>query len=384
MKHLSTILLGLAISQFCYSAEKPNIVFIFADDMGYGDVQCLNPERGKIATPHMDKLAKEGMIFTDAHTTSSVCTPTRYSLMTGRYNWRTTLQKHVTSGYSPPLIGDDTLTVGKVLQQSGYNTAMIGKWHIGMTLPTTDGKGPRSGGKDRKSNVDWKGEVLQGPHDRGFDYYYGTTASLDMPPYVYIENRKFLGEGTELKAFHRQGDADKDFEAIDVLDNYGTRAANYISEQSIEKPFFLYVPLTSPHTPIIPTEQWKGKSGINIYADFQMQTDAVIGQIINAVDAAGLKENTLIIVSSDNGCSKRANFKQLEAAGHYASAQFRGSKSDIWEGGLRVPFIVRWPATVKPDSVSNETVLVSDFLATCADIVQFQIPETSAPDSVSF
>jgi len=383
--HLIPSALLLVTSLFLAQAnEKPNIVFIFADDMGYGDVQCLNPERGKIPTPHLDKLASEGMIFTDAHTTSSVCTPTRYSLITGRYNWRTRLQKFVTAGYSRALISPDTLTVGNVLQKSGYTTAMIGKWHIGMNLPTVDGKAPYSSTREKRSNVDWSGDIMEGPYDKGFDYFYGTSASLDMPPYVYIENRKFLDTPTELKAFHRLGDASADFEDIDVLDHYGNKASEYIKKQNNEKPFFLYVPLTSPHTPIVPTEEWKGKSGINIYADFQMQTDAVIGQIINAVDEAGLKENTIVIVSSDNGCSNQANFEELEAAGHFASAQFRGSKSDIWEGGHRVPFIVRWPTKVEAGSQCDQTICLVDFIATTADITDFNIPEDAAVDSVSF
>ncbi len=374
----------IPISINATATDKPNIVFIFADDMGYGDVQCLNPLRGKIPTPHLDKLASEGMIFTDAHTTSSVCTPTRYSLITGRYHWRTKLQKGVTQGYSLALISPNTLTVGNVLQQSGYTTAMIGKWHIGMNLPTVDGQAAHSSTAEKRSNVNWTGDILEGPFDKGFDYFYGTSASLDMPPYVYIENRKFLDTPTELKAFHRLGDASADFEDIDVLDHYGEKASEYIKKQNSEKPFFLYVPLTSPHTPIVPTEEWQGKSGINSYADFQMQTDAVIGRIIQAVNDAEFRDNTIVIVSSDNGCSKMANFDELEAAGHYASAQFRGSKSDIWEGGHRVPFIVRWPAQVKAGSQCDQTICLVDFLASVADIVEFTIPETAAGDSVSF
>jgi len=384
--NLRNIGTALCILTTTLSAEetKPNIIVINADDMGYGDVQALNPKRGKILTPHMDKLISEGMVFTDAHTTSSVCTPSRYSLLTGRYNWRTKLQDLVIWGYSPPLISSDTLTLGKLLQKSGYKTAMIGKWHLGMHLPTMDGKPVIEGGKDirrpKKTNIDWESEIKEGPTERGFDYLFGTSASLDMSPYNYIENKKFVTKGNNSKP----NSPVKGFVPEEVLDEYADRSAKYISEQSTEKPFFLYVPLTSPHTPILPTKKWKGKSGINLYADFQMQTDAAIGKIIDAVDEAGLTKNTLIIITSDNGCSKAAKFNQLEAAGHFASAQYRGSKADLWEGGLRVPFLVRWPAKIKTGSVSNETICQTDLLATFADIVDFSIPETEGEDSVSF
>ena len=363
-----------------FAADKPNIVLIYADDMGYGDVQCLNPDRGKIPTPHMDRLASEGMIFTDAHTTSSVCTPSRYSLLTGRYNWRTKLQDLVTWGYSPPLISEDTLTVGKLLQQSGYRTAMIGKWHLGMDMPTLDGKPHVDTRGVKKSTIDYDGVIKNGPICRGFDYLFGISASLDMAPYTYIENDKFLAKvDNDSPSKDAPG-----FSRIEVLGEFGKRSSDYIAKHSGDKPFFLYVPLTSPHTPILPTKEWQGKSAINRYADFQMQTDAVMGQIIDAVDEAGINDNTLIIVSSDNGCSRAANFKQLEAAGHFASAHYRGSKADLWEGGLRVPFIVRWPAVIKAGSKSEQTIIQLDLLATVAEIVGAKIPENQGVDSVSF
>jgi len=198
-------------------AEKPNIVVIYADDMGYGDVQILNPERGKIKTPHMDKLAQDGMIFTDAHTTSSVCTPSRYSLLTGRYNWRTKLQSLVLWGYSPALISDDTLTLGKMLQSSGYDTAMIGKWHLGMSLPTTDGKAPTEARKPKSTKINWSGQIKNGPTTRGFDYLFGISASLDMAPYIYMENDKFIG-----KANNKKPSAPAEgFDKVDVLGEFG-------------------------------------------------------------------------------------------------------------------------------------------------------------------
>ncbi len=372
-------LLALAVGFTDAAVKAPNIVFIFADDMGYGDVQILNPERGKIPTPHMDSLAREGMIFTDAHTSSSVCTPSRYSLLTGRYNWRTKLQYHVIWGFSPPLIASDRLTVAGFLKKNGYKTAMIGKWHLGMTMPTTNGVLPK-GRKPKKLNILWDGAIEDGPTDRGFDYFYGISASLDMAPYIYIENDRFDGViPQDEKSFKARG-----FNPTNVLPDLGNKSAEYIQQQTEDQPFFLYVPLASPHTPIVPSQEWQGKSGLGKYADFQMQTDAIIGQIIDTVDAAGLTENTLIIVSSDNGCSKAANITALEDQGHFPSAQFRGSKADLWDGGHRVPFIVRWPSVIKAGSQSDQTICLTDFMATCADIVGAELPATAGEDSVSF
>lgn len=363
------------LAPFVSMAEtKPNIVFIFADDMGYGDVQVLNPERGKIPTPHMDKLAGDGMIFTDAHTSSSVCTPSRYSLMTGRYNWRSERQSGVNNGFSKPLIPTSRMTVARLLKDQGYNTAMIGKWHLGMNFPKGDGM----------NKVDWKGEIEGGPHDLGFNYYFGISASLDMPPYIYIENDRFVGECTTQKAFKRKGPAHEDFEAIDVLDDLAEKAVGFIQKQEPSQPFFAYIPLPSPHTPIVPTPEWQGKSKLGAYGDFQMQTDAFVGQIVEAIDGAGFSENTLIIVSSDNGCSKAANIKGLEKEGHYPSAQFRGSKADLWDGGHRVPFIVRWPASVKAGSQNDQLICLTDFIATCAELAGSDLPANAGEDSVSF
>jgi arylsulfatase A-like enzyme len=362
------------------AADKPNIIYILADDMGYGDVQCLNPVHGKIPTPHMDQLAKQGMVFTDAHTTSSVCTPSRYGILTGRYNWRSRMQSGVLSGYSPPLIARDRQTVAGFLQGQGYRTACIGKWHLGMMMPTTDGARPKNDG----ANVDWTGTLADSPVHHGFDFFYGISASLDIPPFIYIENDRFVGECTTEKTFNRKGPAQADFEAVDVLPTLGKKTAKFIAQQKDGKPFFAYVALSSPHTPIVPSKDWKGKSPLGKYGDFVMQTDAVVGEIIAAIDAAGLAENTIIVVTSDNGCSPAVGFPQLEAKGHYPSAQFRGTKADIWDGGHRVPFIVRWPVNVKAGSVSDELICLTDLMATCADVLGTQLPETVGEDSVSF
>jgi len=377
----------LALSCFSITAQtapkKPNIIYILADDLGYGDVQCLNPQRGKIPTPQMDKLASEGMTFTDAHSSSSVCTPTRYGLLTGRYNWRTRLQRSVLFGFDQPLIAPDRLTVAGLLKKQGYKTAIVGKWHLGLGLRNPAGK-PTRGQTGEIDGVDWKARITGGPVDLGFDYWYGIPASLDMPPYIYIQNDHFVGECTTTKAFHRNGPAHADFEATDVLDVIGNKSVEYIQKQKADQPFFIYIPLTSPHTPILPSDEWKGKSKLGLYGDFVAHTDAVVGKIRDAVDASGLAENTIIIVTSDNGCSPEAKFKDLEKQGHFANAHFRGAKADIWDGGHRVPFIVRWPASIKAGSLNTETICLTDLMATCAELTGSKIPENAGEDSVSF
>ena len=395
MKQLLISSLAACIGLIANAAEQPNIIYILADDLGYGDVQCLNPERGKIPTPNMDKVAAQGMTFTDAHTTSSVCTPTRYSILTGRYNWRTKLQRSVLDGYGEPLIATDRMTVPSFLKENGYTTAMIGKWHLGLGIATTDGKKAKaqSGLKAKKgkgafppaelSNIDWKGTIKGGPVDLGFESWFGITASLDFPPYVWIRDRNWIGEGTHSKAFHRDGPASEDFEAVEVLDKLTAETVKFIDEYQSEKPFFVYMPLPSPHTPIVPTSKWKGKSGLGDYADFVMQTDDVVGQVVKALDEKGISENTIVIVTSDNGCSPRADFKNLESHGHFASAQYRGAKADIWEGGHRVPFLVKWPKVIKAGSVSNKLTCQVDLLATCAELVCKELPKDAAEDSES-
>ena len=400
MKQIAIAVLCLfgLLTQVAQAADNPNIIFILADDLGYGDVQCLNPDRGKIATPHMDQVASTGMTFLDAHTTSSVCTPTRYSVMTGRYHWRTKLQRGVLDGYGKPLIAADRMTVPSFLRDNGYNTAMIGKWHLGLGIPTIDGKKaePKSRAELKKllsdeiaydpaelSNIDWEGTIEGGPVDLGFDSWFGITASLDFPPYVWIRNRNFVGKGTHAKAFHRPGPASEDFEAIEVLDKLAAESVKFISEYDSDKPFFVYMPLPSPHTPIVPSEKWQGKSGIGKYGDFVMQTDDFVGQIVQALEAKGISDNTLLVVTSDNGCSKQAKFEDLAKHGHYPSAQYRGSKSDIWEGGHRVPFLVKWPKVISPGSFSKHLVCQMDLLATCAELVGQDLPESAGEDSES-
>ncbi|SUS06586.1 Arylsulfatase [uncultured Defluviicoccus sp.] len=384
---LFTALLPLAAPAADSSARAaPNIVYILADDLGYGDVQCFNPQRGKIPTPHMDRLAREGMMLTDAHSGSAVCTPTRYGVLTGRYAWRTRLQEGVLWGLSAPLITPDRFTVGKLLQQQGYETAGFGKWHLGMDFPG----GPTDAPEVDDVKIEYSKPIGNGPVTRGFDTFFGISASLDMAPYVYVENDRAHTPATMIQhEWFRSGISAADFHAINVLSELTQRVTDYIGQRpgagrGGAKPFFIYCALTSPHTPIVPEPAWKGRSGLGEYGDFVMQTDAAVGAILAALDRAGLAQNTLVIVTSDNGCSANpAKAAELEKLGHYPSAQFHGYKSDIWEGGHRVPFIARWPGHIRAESTSDRTTCLTDLLATAAELTGAKVPANAGEDSVS-
>lgn len=374
------------------AADRPNVVFILADDQGYGDVSSLNPE-SKIPTPQIDRLAREGMIFTDAHSSSGVCTPTRYSILTGRYHWRTRLQNGVLGGFSQPLIAPDRLTVADFLSRHGYYTACVGKWHLGFDWPLqgggyADDKGDFSKAYDGGWKVDYTAPIKNGPLDAGFHTFFGISASLDMPPYVFIHDRLPTEVATVEKTFLRKGPAGVKFEAIDVLPTLTQKTVEIIAERTPAakkgEPFFIYLPLNGPHTPIVPTPEWKGKSGINEYADFTMQVDATVGRVLDALDAAGVADNTLVIFTADNGCSPAANITQLQAAGHRPSHIYRGHKADLYEGGHRIPFLVRWPAKVRAGTKSDQLIGQWDLIATCADLLGEKLPDTAGEDSVSF
>ncbi len=374
------------------SAEKPNIIFILADDQGFGDVSALNPD-SKIPTPNIDRIAKEGMIFSDAHTSSSVCTPTRYSVLTGRYHWRTHLQKGVLGGFSAPLISENRLTVASLLKKQGYYTACVGKWHLGFDWPLkgggyADDGGDFSGGFKKGWDVDYTAPIKNGPVDLGFDTFFGISASLDMPPYVYIQDKIPTEPATVEKAFNRKGPAAVGFEAVDVLPRITEKTVEIIGKraEAAKKgdPFFIYFPLNAPHTPILPTKEWQGKSGINNYGDFTMQVDWTVGQVLKALDENGLTDNTLIIFTTDNGCSPAAKIPELQAAGHEPSFIYRGHKADIYEGGHRVPFVARWPGKIEAGRKSDQLIGQVDFLATAAEITGTDIPNDGGEDSVSF
>ncbi|NRB74465.1 MAG: arylsulfatase [Verrucomicrobiales bacterium] len=363
MKSLLSIFCFLSVS-LGFAAEKPNIVYIICDDLGYGDIQCLAPETSKIPTPCTDKLASEGMIFTDAHSGSSVCSPTRYGVMTGRYSWRTRLQKGVVTGFAPSLIAEDRTTVASFLKQQGYATAIIGKWHLDFLYldPET---GEEYSAKEHKTPP-VGAKIPDGPIHRGFGYYHGFHHARNMEA-VIEDDRVIAHDPVE-----------------NMLPRLTEKSVEYIdSRKDKKKPFFLYVPLGSPHTPIVPTGEWVGKSGLGDYGDFVMQTDNVVGEISEALERNGMTDNTLVIFTSDNGCSKAAGINDLADKGHIVSAHLRGSKADIWEGGHRIPFIVRWPGKVEPGSTSDQLICLTDLIATTADLLDVELP-ASGEDSVSF
>jgi len=349
-------------------ATKPNIVYILCDDLGYGDVHCLGGERSKIATPNIDRLAAAGMTFTEAHASSAVCTPSRYGILTGRYNWRTHLQSGVLEGFSAPLIDAGRLTVPVLLKQHGYATACIGKWHLGMGISAKQLDSP----------------IRDGPTTRGFDYYFGISASLDMPPFAFIENARFTESPTAQKKWIRKGAAAPGFEAVDVLPTLTQKAIEYIGKQAkTGKPFFLYLPLNSPHTPIVPTKAWRGKSGLGAYGDFVMETDWAVGEVLGTLEKNGFAGNSLVIFTSDNGCSPAAGIPHLEKQGHYPSEHRRGYKADIWDGGHRIPFIAHWPGRIKGGTTSDQLICLNDLMATCANILAAKLPDNAGEDSVS-
>ena len=373
------------------SSDFPNIVYILADDLGYGDISSYN-EDSRLQTMNIDKLANQGVSFMDAHTSSAVCTPTRYSILTGRYNWRSTLKSFVVSGYSKALIKPDRLTLAKLLKDQGYNTSFVGKWHLGWDWHFTgDSNTDDIDNLNSTPEVDFSQPIKNGPMDLGFDYSYGFSGSLDMPPYVYVENSlattipENITVNVDDKGFWREGLTGSDFDHVDVLPHLTNKAVQYIEGNRYSKdPFFLYFALPAPHTPILPISEFMGKSNTNFYGDFVLQVDDVVGQIVAALEEQGIREQTLIIFTSDNGCSPKANFAELASVGHNPSYIYRGHKADIYEGGHRVPFIVSWPGNIKNGFKTNEIICTTDFMATVADLVGVPLPDNAGEDSYSF
>lgn len=385
------------------TSRPPNVIVILADDLGYADVSCYG---GKISTPHVDRMAAEGVRFTDAHSSSAVCTPTRYGLLTGRYNWRSRLKRSVLGGLSPRLIEADRETIASWLGRHGYHSACVGKWHLGMDWVVKPGKQVSEysiESRDQVFNVDYSKPITNGPNAVGFDYFYGISASLDMVPYVFIEQDRVTELPTEDRDFAMMHDRDEDrrrtrkgptapgFDAADVLPAIAEKSAAYIDRRAEaakaagddRRPFFLYVPFASPHTPILPTESWQGESEINPYADFVMQTDWAVGEILKALERNGLADDTLIVFSSDNGCSPQARFDELAEHDHLPSGPFRGHKADLFEGGHRVPFVVRWPGKVAAGGESDQLVCLTDLFATAAEVAGAKLPDDAAEDSYS-
>lgn len=390
LRYSISFLLILGTTSLLLIADKPNVVYVLADDLGYGDLSCFN-KQSKIQTPYLDEIASQGMMFTDAHSGSAVCTPTRYGIITGRYSWRSRLKNGVLGGSSLHLINTNRYTVADLAKDQGYHTAMIGKWHLGWDFHFEDGDPSNTFFLNSGEVIDYKKRVKNGPDALGFDYYYGHCGSLDMAPYVYVEdgvvtaapNRITVND--DYKGFWRVGPTGSDFYHIDVTPNFVRRSVDYIEERAkTGKPFFLYLPLPSPHTPILPIDEFEGKSGTNEYGDFVRQVDWHMGQIMEALERSGVAENTLFIFTADNGCSPRAQFEELDEVGHKPGGIYRGNKADIYEAGHRVPFIAHWPNGIKGGKESDATICLTDLLATMADILDADYPNNAGEDSVSF
>jgi arylsulfatase A-like enzyme len=364
------------------SFQKPNIIFIMTDDMGYGDATCYNPE-SLIPTPNLDKLAADGIRFTDAHSPSSVCTPTRYAVLTGRYTWRSRLKRGVFGGYNKPLIETDRITVASFLKDNGYGTACIGKWHLGWNFATKDGTQPSFDGGYEQMNVDFTKPFTGGPIELGFDYFFGTSGcTTDDPPMCFFENDRSVGipdclspvdpanEGRDLLMVEGWQHEDADIE-------FKNKTVAFIEknhQKNPEKPFFIYLPLSVPHIPWLPPDMVKGKSGAGPRGDQVVLADWIVGEIVKTLDNLRISDNTLVIFSSDNGPRHGIN-------GHKSAWTWRGYKGSIWEGGHRVPFIAKWPGKIKPGTVSDQVTILTDLMATSAAIIGKNVPEKAGEDS---
>lgn len=377
---------------------RPNVVFILADDMGYGDVGYLN-ENSKISTPNINRIGQEGRYFTDAHSPSALCTPTRYGVLTGRYCWRTRITRSVCWGYSKHLIEPERITVASLLKRQGYSTACIGKWHLGMDMQTREGgviQDSHASVDTRayKADIDWNARILNGPTAVGFDHFYGISASLDMYPYIWIEDDRFVGECTTTQDLlfitrdyrpdrysDNTGPAHEDFVAEEVMPIITQKTVDWIEQQDKDTPFFMCMSLTAPHIPIVPSAPYRGRSDLGPYGDFCMEVDDSVGRVLDALDENGFSDNTLVIFTADNGCAPYIGVEEMNEKGHFPSYVFRGYKSDIFEGGHRIPFLARWPNRIEAGSSSDETICLTDLLKTCAAINDVNLTSLAGEDS---
>ena len=343
--------------------DHPNIVLIYADDLGYGDLSCYGAKQ--IRTPHCDRVAREGMLFSDAHSPSAVCSPSRYATLTGRYAWRTWLQNWVLAPHMPLLVETDRLTLPKMLQAEGYMTGCVGKWHLGW---------------GSEINPDFSGDVSPGPLEVGFDHYFGAAFSHNSPLKLrnFVRDRRIVGlqDGDNIEVPAVQERLARRLE--DTAIHLSAEAVQFIRSHR-EKPFFLYYPTTNVHFPVTPNERFRGKSDAGLYGDFVVEFDWAVGEILRTLDELALTDNTLLIITSDNGGRSHTNL--MGDADHDPNAPLRGTKRQIWEGGHRIPMIVRWPGRVEPGSRCEETVCHTDFLATMATFLNHTLPVDAAEDS---
>lgn len=395
----SILLFVLASFVSCASnhPHSPNIVIILADDMGYGDVHSFNPDSG-IPTPNLNQLSEEGIRFTDAHTPSSICTPTRYGLLTGRYCWRSSLKRGVLRGYDKPLIEEDRTTIADYLRGQGYATGIVGKWHLGLGFQEKDDVNLPG------SRFDLALPLHTSPNNNGFDYSFVLPASLDFEPYVYVRNYEVVDTEfdsvptTSFPRFWRKGIKSSSLEFEQVLDDLLLEAKSFIRRESqADKPFFLYFPLTAPHMPVIPTDKFRGTSGKGPYGDFISQVDWTAGEILRLLEELHIADNTLVIFTSDNGSPMRRvegvsepdhvtdeTLKYYHAVNHQSNSLFRGIKGDAYEGGHRVPFILRWPARFQGGFEVDETICLTDIFKTIVELTGGDLAGGQAEDSYSF
>jgi len=363
-----------ALTGSAFAGSSPNILVILVDDMGYGDPGCYNPE-SKIPTPNIDSLARDGMRFTDAHAPGAVCHPSRYGLLTGEHPFRV----NTNVWRKQPVIAKDRVTIASLLKSRGYRTAMVGKWHLGF------------------AENGYENPLPGGPVDRGFDSYFGIRASTDIPPYFYIRGDRAVAPPTDSVpanysdetiwtriqgAFWREGGIAPGLELKNVLPRFTDEACDVIREHGKagnDKPLFLYLAYPAPHTPWLPSKKYLGKSGAGMYGDFVHMVDDLVGRVLNALQQAGMAGNTLVVLSSDNGPVWYD--KDVTRFGHDSSGGLRGMKADAWEGGHRMPFLVRWPGHVKPGSVTDQTICFTDLLATFSAVTGGELPEGAGPDS---
>ena len=382
---------------FAQRQQRPNVVVIYTDDQGYGDASCLN-EDAKFQTPNIDRLAREGMTFADGHCSDTVCTPSRYGLLTGRYSWRTELKRGVFGAERECLIEDGRMTLASMLHDNGYATAMVGKWHLGMDFPGTDAK-----------NRDWSQPVRDMPLDKGFDYFWGIPASMNygvlawfdgrhaaVPPTLFtrkkpnaiaISDYRIMPPYEDTAVRPNDLETAPDFVDSECLTRFTDKAINWVQGKAEAarggKPFFLYLPYTSPHKPVIPIDRFQGKSAAGAYGDFMLETDWHIGRLLQLLDDERLTDNTLVFFSSDNG-PETTFAERIKRFAHHSAGPYREGKRSIYEGGHRVPFIVRWPSHIKPGSRCDVTVCQTDLLATLAEINETELPVNAGEDSISF
>lgn len=393
-------LLAILISQMILSCSDrkemyPNIVIIYADDMGYGDLQCQNPN-AKIPTPNLDRLASEGLRFTDAHSSSGICSPSRFALLTGTYHWRR--QHDIVGAFGKPFFHDTDFTLPQMLKENGYTTACFGKWHLGWDWQFKNEPAAEVEQWGRKvkyylpEDIDWTKPIAGGPLARGFDHYFGD-GTINFPPYAWVENDRVLQAPTATMDINdigyivkegswefRPGPKEQNWNPYEVLPTLTRKTIEWIKDRKSGEPFFLYFALPSPHAPIIPNDEFDGTSQAGAYGDFMVQTDWVAGQVLKAITEQGFDKNTIVIFSADNGPEAYA-WERSEKYGHFSMGNFRGLKRDVWEGGHHVPFLIRWPGHIESGSVSDEVVSQVDVMATLAKIIDINLPVNAAPDS---